>query len=125
MDFQKHLRMRDWSQLGDLFSMIEIYPDGKVYYMHFLMGKISYDYHTFILFRHSWQRVKKHDAYGCSEIFLKELIELGCKLILIKVDNRTVYRIAAEEMMQRGIHDRLEPTQSMHVFVPIEELETI
>jgi len=105
--------------------MITITPEGKVYYMHFLMGKISYDYHTFILFRHAYQRVLKHDAYGCSEIFLKELISLGCKLILIKVDNQKVYRIAAEEMMQKGIHDRLEPTQSMHVFVPIEELELV
>lgn len=125
MDFQKHLRMRDWSQLGDLFDMITITPDGFVYYMHFLMGKISYDHYTFILFRHAYQRVLKHDAYGCSELFLKELIELGCKLVLIKVDNRTVYKIRAEEMMQRGIHDRLEPTQSMHVFVPIDELEMV
>jgi hypothetical protein len=117
--------MRDWSQLGDLFDMITITPDGFVYYMHFLMGKISYDHYTFILFRHAYQRVLKHDAYGCSELFLKELIELGCKLVLIKVDNRTVYKIRAEEMMQRGIHDRLEPTQSMHVFVPIDELEMV
>jgi len=125
MDFQKPLKMRDWSQLGDQFSMITITPDGSVYYMHFLMGKISYDHYTFILFRHSWQRVRKFDAYGCSEIFLKELIELGCKLILIRIDNKKVFKIGAEEMLQKGIHDRLEPTQSMHVFVPVQELETV
>ena len=106
-------------------NIVSIRPDGKVFYMNFLMGKISYDYHTFILFRKAWQRVKKHDAYGCSRIFLEKLYQLGCRMFIISIDNVPKFRIPTEEMIRKGIYDKLESKQSVHVFMPIKKLELI
>lgn len=106
-------------------GIVTIKEDGKVYYMGFLMGKISYDYHTFILFRKAWQRVRKHDAYGCSRIFLEKLYQLGCRMFIISIDDVPKFRIPTEQMIREGIYDKLEPEQSVHVFMPIKKLELV
>jgi len=106
-------------------GIVTIKEDGKVYYMGFLMGKISYDYYTFILFRKSWQRVRRHDAYGCSRIFLEKLYQLGCRMFIISIDDVPKFKIPTIEMIRKGIYDKLEPEQSVHVFMPIKKLEEI
>lgn len=106
-------------------SIVRIDPDGRVFYMNHLMGKISVDYYTFILFRKSWQRVRKHDAYGCSRIFLEKIYQLGCRMFIIAIDGINIFKISTIDLIRKGIYDKLENNQSMHVFMPIKKLELI
>lgn len=103
----------------------QVEPNGSVYFMNCLVGKLSHDNYTFILYRHSYQRVRKHNAYGMSKVLLEALIKKGCKFIIIAVDGKNKYRVKSNRMLWDGIKDRLEPRQALHVFMPIDQMEEI
>jgi len=69
--------------------------------------------------------VRKHDAYGMSKVLLEALMKKGCKVIIIKVDGKPKYKVRSNRMYWEGIHDRLEPKQALHVFMPINQMEKI
>lgn len=117
--------IKDFLIHPDDSGIVQIMKDGHVYYMGCLMGRISHDMHTFILFRHSRQRVRRHNAYGCSRIFLERLIQLGCRMFIVAVDGKNKYRLPTRDMLKKGIFDNLNPGQSKHVFVPIDKFEVI
>jgi len=67
------------------------------------IGIPSHDWHTFILIRRSDQIVRKYNAWGISTRILKDLIEKGCRLIIIRVDGEAKYKINPRDWLERGI----------------------
>jgi hypothetical protein len=86
------------------------------------IGVPSYDYSTFILFRKSSQIVRKYNAIGISVSILQDLIERGCKLIIIKLDGVARFKISPEDWLRLGIIDQLTTKQEPHAFYPIPKL---
>jgi len=87
------------------------------------IGVISWDNHTFILFRKKSQIVRKYNAIGISTRILIDLIESGCEIIIIKMDNVAKYTITPRDWLEKGITDRLTPTQDYHAFYPLDKLK--
>lgn len=109
----------------DETGIVKIMKDRTVYYMNCRMGKVSEDMKEFTLERKSWQRVRRHNAYGCSRIFLERMMQLGCEIFNVAVDGIKKYRLSMRDMFRKGIFDSLTSNQSVHVFVPIDEFEVI
>lgn len=94
-------------------------------YKHKKIGLSSWDNYTFILFRKSSDIVRKYNAWGISTRILLDLIESGCRIIIIKVNNVAKYKISPKEWLEKGIKDRLTPDQEFHSFLPIDKFERL
>lgn len=92
-------------------------------YMNQTIGISSHDNHTFILFRRSSQIVRKYNAIGLSTTILLDLIKKGCRIIIVKINGDPKYKISPREWMEKGIKDRLYPTQDLHSFLPLNKFE--
>lgn len=97
----------------------------RVYFLGCRMGRISYDHYTFILQRFSYQRVRKHDAYGFSKLFFDSLKALGCKMLIVAVDGRNRYKTSMENFEKKGIIDHLTSNQADHIFLTINKFREV
>jgi len=105
--------------------MITTSETGMVKYGVCLIGKLSADNFTFILYRHSFQLVRKHDAYGMSKSLATALFKKGCRMLIIAINGEHKYRIKMETFIKEGIEDKLWKQQEDHIFFPKEKLELI
>lgn len=97
----------------------------RVFFLGCRMGRISYDRHTFILQRYSYQRVRRHDAYGFSKLFFEWLRDIGCKIIILAIDGRNIYKTTMENFEKNAIIDKLDPQQADHTFLEINKFKVI
>jgi len=100
-------------------------PESLYKFMNQKIGLSSWDNSTFILFRRSDQIVRKYNALGLSTSILIDLIQKGCRLIVVKIDDQARYKISPKDWLEKGIIDKLSPHQDPHAFFPLNKFKEI
>jgi len=92
-----------------------------------VIGKASFDWKTFILFRElSDLSIRKYPGtVGMSMEVLQALISKGCHLVIVRVGQIHSLKVDPRLWIARSIKDRLTPEQDLHAFLPLKNFQTI
>ena len=97
------------------------------YYLDQVIGERSFDWYTFILFRSSNDlKIRTFpNTAGLSVDVLKDLIQRGTNILLVKIDGKITLKTDPETWLWNGIVARLTPSQEPHAFLKLSFFEVL